>query len=330
MKAKTVPADVPFYTLAKDGVTFSMLSQFLTCRERCRIGLQGWSTTGTGLGMLFGTVVHAALQELYTGAQMGRTHGIPSSRQLDRAIVVVDKLWRKEHPIVSAESMQMYERAVMLAQAVLPHYVRYWHADFTELTWRAVESEFRVLRETHTGLSIPLRGKMDGAYTRGKKPRPWLFETKTKGHISEAPLADIMPHELQVNIYLNALQEVLNETPAGVLYNIVRRPQLRERQGETWDTFVKRVSDDVAERPDWYFVRMEMSVDADDLIRFSLELKDLITDFVAWWGGMAGHYKNSGQCQNMYGTCPALAICARQDFSRWFKRDRVFLELGEW
>ena len=125
------------------------------------------------------------------------------------------------------------------------------------------------------------------------------------------------------NIYLSALRRMGNKTPSGLLYNIIRRPSLRKRKNEPLKSFADRLSEDVSSRPDWYFIRMEMSVDEQEINRFEMELDDLISDFMMWWSGKSGHYKNTNHCQNKFGLCPFVGICLRNDKSGYFKRKAV-------
>ena len=79
------------------------------------------------------------------------------------------------------------------------------------------------------------------------------------------------------------------------------------------------------------------SVEADEQIVYGVntldelkQLEDLISDFMMWWSGKSGHYKNTNHCQNKFGLCPFVGICLRNDKSRHFKRKTVFRELQEW
>jgi hypothetical protein len=89
------------------------------------------------------------------------------------------------------------------------------------------------------------------------------------------------------------------------------------------------VAADIRLRPEYYFVRLKMNVERKDLERQELEISDLITDFMMWWRGHAGHYKNSGACEDKYGTCGFLPVCSRGDYSGLFQRTQVFRELDE-
>lgn len=218
----------------------------------------------------------------------------------------------------------------------MPTYFRYWKDDFNgSMKWLGIEKEFRipirVAAPWHPNGEVTtfVRGKMDGNYEEAKDKSLMLFETKTKYNIDEETLVDLLPHELQVNIYMWAMRRLHKRHASGVRYNLIRRPALRQKKTETMPQFAARCADDVRVRPDWYFVRLDMASSKADHDRFEGEFEDLLQDFIAWWYGHAGHYKNSGNCENKYGRCQFLSVCGRKDYIGLYKRPTVFRELEE-
>lgn len=320
MKVKKAPS---FYDPRRDGVTQGLLSQFMFCRERARIGLQGWTRRAGNLGSTFGNLMHATLERMYDDVRTKRLTGVPPLEYLAQVLLDVEQAWQRDNPLADATDTQYLQQGLMLAAGILPVYCEKHADDFTKTKWIGLEHQFHVVREIPDIGPISLRGKLDGQFRLNK--HIGLLETKTRGQIDEEAIADILPFELQVNTYLVAQRMMHHALPAGVWYNVVRRPQLRQKNGETFEQFATRVSEDVRIRPDWYFVRMEMTVEDADLDRFEGELDDLIKDFVDWWEGRSGHYKNTSNCK----MCEALPICAHRDFTQFFKRPTVFRELEE-
>jgi len=72
-----------------------------------------------------------------------------------------------------------------------------------------------------------------------------------------------------------------------------------------------------------------MTVDPDDVRRMESEIDQLIGDFLLWWYGAAGHYRNDNACYLFNRPCDMLKKCAYDDTSQLFKRDRVFSELED-
>jgi len=335
---KVVPMDeVPtrFYDPERDGVTFSLLTTFKRCRERARLFLNGWTSKSNGFGIIFGSLAHGVNQRIYDDVRTGQLTELPSEDYIRKVCRRVEELWKKENPRADSDSKQYLEYSMILLEAVMPVYFKYWKKDF-QLIWERVETEFKIPFEVQlpTGrrVSTFMKGKIDGSFRRTEAGRPRLFETKTKsrmGETGESNLADILPHELQVNIYLMYLWWVDKRLPEGLLYNIIRRPGMRQKKNESIVKFAKRVAADVRLRPEYYFIRLEMFIEKKDLEKQELELRDLVSDFIMWWNGHAGHYKNSDECENKYGTCAMLPICSRGDYTGFFKRKTVFRELAD-
>jgi hypothetical protein len=252
-------------------------------------------------------------------------------------VAVVEQQWRTDNPKADAETLERLEITCIIAEAVLPMYFKFWNKDF-KVKWNPPETEFKQPFAvehpfTHKKMRTFLRGKIDASFYEGGKTRPWLHETKTKSRIGESGesnLTDILPHEMQVGIYLLMLQIAHGgKTPAGLLYNIVRRPTVKPKKNEDLHTFAQRIIADVRKRPEYYFLRLRMTVDKQDLFVRQQELEDVVSDFLLWWKGETGHYKNSDYCENKYGTCSMLPICGRGDFSKHYRTLRIFSELEE-
>lgn len=329
-----------FYDPARDGVTFSLLSTFLTCREKTRIFLKGYSGAWTSFALVFGTITHHLLQSAYHDYKTKQLKQVPDRRYVNKVLDDLHKVWLKENPTPHPKAVEIWEEAMMKAGAIMPYYFIYWAKDdFSVMKWIEVEETFKLpwTVTTRKGVQMTtfLRGKMDAAYTLpgSKQPlAPRLLETKTRSVVEEDNLVDVMPHDLQPNTYLSALRAKTGKEPKTVLMNIIRKPQLRLKQSENWTQFAKRIEADVQSRPDWYFLRMEMSVDVQDINRSEERLNDLISDFLLWWAGEQGHYLNSNACvQPGWGRCPYLGtVCNGGNNTHGIvKRETVFRELEE-
>lgn len=327
---------VNFYNPETHGVTFSLLTAWKNCREYARLSLQGWTARTSGMAPIFGSIVHAVLHMVYDDIRKKKITTIPTAVQVKAYIALVILMWRRENPMASPDSLSDMEFTAMLAEGVLPAYFQNWYNDFQALEFDALETEFRIpleIRSYVTGQMMKtfLRGKIDGAF-RFKKSIDIqrLLETKTKSRIDLGTLADMLPMELQVNIYLYATAVLSGATPGGVLYNIIRRPGLRQKKGESLTQLANRVVEDVKARPEFYFVRMELSIDQSDLDKNEKDIISMVAEFLDWHAGRIGHYKNSSQCENKYGTCSMLPICAHGNYSHHYKREKVFGELSEY
>jgi PD-(D/E)XK nuclease superfamily len=321
---------VSFYRPDRDGVTNSLLVKFRNCRVAARFYLDGWVPKQEGLATTFGSFTHRLFQLVAERQQSGKLTGVPPSGLVRRLITQVADEWRQDRPRAGKEETEWLELTVLLGTALLPLYFTYWKKDAT-FQWKGVEHTFKepfIYTSRRTGITFRtfIRGKMDGVLQ--KVASTILFETKTKSRISPGTTADILSFNLQLRIYLQALI-LQKQKPSGVLYNIVRRPGLQQKQKETVAQFAARIVEDIQKRPEFYFIRLRLSVTPRDLEQGRMALEELVTDFLAWWAGDTGHYQNDDYCEGKYGVCPYLPVCANKDYSRLYKRKTVFTELEE-
>ncbi len=319
------------YSLEKDGITQGLLSTWQACRQKAKWYLEGWSLRSTSMGLTYGEVGHEVLEMAYEDIRTKHLKTIPSVQQIKTYISKVEKLWIADHPRCNAKSLEFLELSLLIAEATLPLYFEYWEKDLKEMHWEELEHEFKVPYELSLEITyhFPIRGKMDGIfYSRDSKL--WLFESKFKSRIEEGDLVDTLSFEFQVSLYLWALWKTKKIVPAGVLYNIVRRIGLRQGIKEGIIQFAKRCVEDIKSRPEFYFIRLEVNVTKKELEIFDLELKDMLTDFIKWWKGLSGHYKNTGLCIDKYGSCSYLPLCSGQRFNLYSKREKIFRELEDY
>lgn len=340
--AKPIPlTPVAFYDPARDGVTNSLLGTFLTCREKCRLFLEGWSGERWTFALAFGTVTHRVLRAAYDRHILETTHRRdwrPDREWVSDTLDDIRDAWLSENPHASVKALQIMEEVMMKGDPLLSAYFDYWAKDdFRDTNWIEVEQAFRfpwtVTTRKGVKLTTFLRGRIDAAYVvpKSKWPEaPRLLETKTRAVVDENNIIDTLPHNRQSNIYLTALRQKTGMRPASVVLNVIRKPQIRQKKGESAGQFEVRLREDVKTRPDWYFLRMEMKVQPGDMERSEKELNDLVSDFLMWWAGESGHYKNDAACvQPGYGRCEYLKVCAFNDYAELEKRPAVFRELED-
>jgi hypothetical protein len=332
-------ADRAFYVLERDGVTFSTLSTFRDCRWKARHYLRGLTRNSIGLPIIFGNVVHAALERCYRAQRDAVLKGEVPPAFLMRVLTEIEATVKVENPRMTAETSSDLERVMLLSEQVLPRYFRHWAARDREFAWEQTEKEFRIPyavdlppqsvkgvwqpRTVHTFL----RGKIDGVFSRAKGMG--VLETKTKGRVEPGNIMSMLPYMLQPSVYLIAAEEEYRRPAVSVVYNIVRRPGLYQRKTETIPQFAVRVGEDIDERPDWYFMRINMDLEPNDVARMRADLADLLRDYVLWWIGEGAHYPNDSQCENKYGTCEFLEWCSGGNRLLYYQRPKLFSELGE-
>lgn len=328
-----VPADrSQVWQLYRDGVTPSCLKVFGTCRAQFAVQYaQGWTPIDPSLPLEFGNYFHWIMEQAYKGTDK------PSVSQLAQWAKDYEQAWAAWSPKGAAgwaDKAREEKRQLCLGmvEATLPAYFKRWGSQDFRCAWAFTEKEFSVpsglrLSDDPAEPTITLRGKMDGAFRDGKG-RLWLFDTKTKGDWIDGDLAEMLPVDLQMFFYAYALGRMTGERVHGVRYNVVRRSQLRQGKNETISDFCGRIAEDAGKRPDHYFVRLDMHLDAVDVQLWrDRQLAPMLRDLQLWYHG-GPHWMNGEALKWGNRKCDAWPILTCGDYSRHYQRERPFPELS--
>jgi hypothetical protein len=307
-----VPVD---YTLEVQGITQSLMSSFLQCRQKFIYAINRMSHPKKIAVTNFGSIVHDVLAILYTVKKPTVTN-----------IAARLQIYRQENAQdLTRIDAQVVERDFAVAEVVLTKYIAYYATDWAEMKDRQAEQEAEFFPLTDR--KIIGRCKIDGRY-RDKAGKKWLLETKTKGRISEEPLVKRLSFDPQNLFYLLADQRLTNEEAIGMLYNIIRNPQIKPKVNETLKQFCDRLAQDVNERPEFYFMRFEIPYTSSDKKRFEQHLREIILDIEKLTKGESAVYRNCYGCDSPY-PCEYLDACASNSFAGYFQRERIFTELTD-
>jgi hypothetical protein len=301
-----------------DGVTQSMLSRFLVCRERFRLlvveGLR--PVDGFNHKLEYGQMWHVC--EEYLAEIDARNATAAQSKGGWDPVSVPDwgdvlkpycRTLCKKYPTQQEQVNHWYE----VCKVQFPLYVEYWakHPDVTSRTPLLQEQVFDVPYRLPSGRTVRLRGKWDSVdlIGNGKSAGVYLQENKTKGDIDEQQIKKQLSFDLQTMFYLVALQEYdlaaiiepmglpRPRTLSGVRYNVIRRPlsggagSIRQHKpsksnprGESTEEFYARLGGLIKEAPETYFMRWKVEVTPADVERFRRECLDpILEDLLNWW-----------------------------------------------
>ena len=174
--------------------------------------------------------------------------------------------------------------------------------------------------------AIPLRGVLDGIFEKNKCL--YLLETKTKGRIDELTLQGMLHKDTQTQLYLYVMSKLYPDKKIdGVCYDVVRNPQLRIGKSETLNSYLKRLKADIKARPEWYFVRLQVTMLPQDTEKWvKTFLEPVLYQIAVWWDdichdpndpwGNVSHFYNPGAFVNQYGRSDLFdAITTNQYFS---------------
>lgn len=227
------------------GITFSLLSRYLVCKERFRLlvveGLKPIDHFNHRLE--YGSMWHVC-EEVYAGqfgAPSAETGGQPTTES-----TAAYKPWHQALKTYCQGLTAKYrfdqgeiDKWYNVCRAQFPLYVEHWKQQRDQQNGQTrrpllQEEAFAVDYELPSGRMIILRGKWDSVELCGHQMV--LMENKTKGDIDEEQIKRQLGFDLQTMIYLVALSNTNLEelgaseahinidTPYSIRYNVVRRP----------------------------------------------------------------------------------------------------------
>lgn len=330
-KSETKPQQTSYgstlwFDLYRHGLTQGFISTWLACREQARLKfLEGWTPQVVSTPLRFGSLFHDALAKLHV-------HDMPSKEALDQS---------RHNPVHAKTNPEEMEDLLGQALILLNGYFQTWtHED--EKFWVVREETFHHRYGGHLAhlpstdwsdeLTIPLRGRWDGLF-EDKEGRLWLHETKTKGQIDEDGLQNTLHLNLQTMLYAYAAEKVHGQPVFAVLYDVVRRPQLKRKVNETLHDFHQRIKADVTDRPDHYFKRWTVELsESDTSVWEHYTLRPIVAEIEAWWRGFftiqkplpqlnPKHYMNPNSLFTAWGHCDLFPILTAGDTTGFVQRE---------
>lgn len=297
--AKTMRFEPLWKGPAKDGITQSMLQDFLNCRERFRVkyvlGLrppEKWEKT---LG--YGNMWHLC-EEVYA-CDNGNW-----STALDG--------YQKSTFVLYPEQQEEILHWANVCRAQFPAYIDYWDKHREKGMAKPVyqEKNFEVEHILPSHRTVLLRGKWDSVdmLLKGSRSKPeiWLQENKTRGEIVEDKIANHLNFDLQTGLYIAALYHEWSSGKlggrysepktklSGVRYNVVRRPlaggkhTIRQKKNQTAEEFYAELGERIANDPEFFFMRWSVYFSVDDIEKFLRRFLDPILEQLCdWWEWIA-------------------------------------------
>lgn len=189
----------------------------------------------------------------------------------------------------------------------------YWAAGFQEFDSLEPELKFSVpIRNPRTGAfskKFLFEGKVDGvAMVDGQH---WLVEYKTAGALDQSYF-DKLYLDTQITSYIYGAQRALGITFAGVIYRVIRKPTIRQKQKETLDEYCKRLEADYLdpERKEFYFADAKLYRSQEDIAAFEQELWDFTQQYL-FDNRCNCHMRNTSRCLD-WGKCEYMPICMQE------------------
>lgn len=298
----------------QDGITFSLLSRFLVCRERFRClvvrGIVPFEAFNPKTE--FGQMWHLC-EEAHAGCDTSKYNRDYFWQQ--KLKDHCRKLCQK-YPTQQKEVDKWYSSCLVQ----FPVYLNFWskHKDVVKRQPLLQERVFEVPYDLPSGRMVLLRGKWDSVdlVPNGDNAGVWLQENKTKGNPKEEQLRRQLKFDLQTMLYLVALHTAIRNKVKfddmddrvlkilhgqgglrGVRYNVIRRPHsggkgaIRQKKpskanpkGESRADYFKRLGGIMANNPAEFFMRWNVHVPYKDVQAFERRtLIPILESLCDWW-----------------------------------------------
>lgn len=274
-RPRAVPLwDGPTINSPNGGISFSLISRWLTCKERFRIqvvdGLVARPTFNAAMD--YGSMWHICEQNY--------------ARQADWIAHLSEytKTLMRNYPGQQQQIRHWYS----LCQAQFPIYVDYWqrhdrHHKETKIEPLLQEQTFNIPYVLPSSRTVYLKGKWDSVYLFQDKL--WLQENKTKSSIDLVKLQRQLSFDLQTMMYIIALKEDAaliqqRRDIAGVRYNVIRRSAHKSTQ-----SMVAKIQEDSGNgRISEWFARQETRISERDIETFKHQcLNPILETICNWW-----------------------------------------------
>lgn len=144
----------------------------------------------------------------------------------------------------------------------------------------------------------------------------WIMETKTASRVDSNYL-DRVKIDWQVISYMWLAKEMLGSFPRGVVYNVIKKTQIRRKAGEALSTFAKRIETEYVlhAQAKGLFHREEVIIGRDALIQWRREI-EYVTALIASKEEGTPWPMSTGACIQAYGACQYLNLCTSAEMNK--------------
>lgn len=288
-------------------LTYSSISTFLNCHkcyfyrydEKLKPIHKSWS-------QFDGTALHFGLQEYY------KPSDLPRDARMLGILEVIKNLYDKER---AHEGQYNLEKHKAIVCGMLRGYALIYPPDEFDYYKPEVPFEVEVNHPNLPEKKFILGGRVDAE--TGCRGKLFPLETKSTSEGSITRYLSRLFLDLQTDIYLYGYHR-MGRTPVGMLYNIIRKPNLRQGGFENDEHFFRRIQkayiEDTKREPKKrkYYFRDTVYRNLGELVKFEEELKMIAEDMAAYYP-----YKNPSRCSDFEG-CDFKKACEGVDVSELF------------
>lgn len=241
-------------------VTYSELDSFATCP------FQWWKRyvelkrpKQKSVKLSFGAAIHQGIETFY-----GRS---------GNALEVVQTYCNKVREEAQRDGLTLdeeYELTLKKATYVMEAYLTRYAGDFDKYNIMSVEPKFRIPLCTHKGQKIVICGKVDRITV--EKHSGLFLPVETKTAASWNPDINRLMLDFQISVYAWAISKMLKLHDVTFLYDVIRKPAIRQKKDESVEEFLNRVKAEMTEKPDEYFFRDKITRSREEIERTEVEI----------------------------------------------------------
>lgn len=283
-------------------LSFSSISLYLECRRKYyNQKVLNVFPKKSATYFVFGEALHKFLERHYTK--------IPNPE------LAIDEVFKNvQLGLLDKDQVHDLEVQRSMAHGIAAAYPAHYEADLHNYKTFLPERKFELnLRDfSYTGEIDMLIQDQAGDW--------WIFETKTaSGQGLTSDYIDRVKVDWQVTGYLVAAKSIIGVRPRGVVYNIIKKPGIRLKKGETKQAFQRRVYEEYTKhaKAKNYFSRHEYLLSEDQVSDWKRQVIEIGQEIVARHqaANKRPWLQSTNACIGKYGTCIYLPACIDRKFN---------------
>ena len=246
-------------------ITQSEIGEFTRCRYKWYLSyIQLITPKKTPHYFEDGSIFHNALENLGNGMSM-----IDIAAQIKKEY---ENLVKDSKVMVTQDMLDDYDKRLITIQGMVAGYEKLYGDEYKN-EWVLLDAEEEFCVEFLPGVFA--MGKKDKRIRRVADGLPYLVEHKSAGQISSSYI-NKLPRDQQTLTYTWADSKAHPEEPvAGIIYDVVKKPSIRQKVKETRKEFLQRIELLYTEQPEKYFFRETLRYSGEKLKKFEANLKVL-------------------------------------------------------
>jgi hypothetical protein len=293
-------------------LTNSQIQTWLNCRRYYKFNyIDLLKPAEESVALRIGSAVHEGLHGWYMTGEYKKSVARFYEKAIESILSVSDAI-----DVLSIDS----EQQVVLA--MMNGYCCYYTEEMFDLldgVINVIDSEREI--KTQVDEDVWFAGKID--LILEDESGQWLMESKTTSIIDDRYF-EKLAIDPQVTGYTFLASKFFPDL-RGIIYNVVRKPSIRQKKGETTEQFYERMREDYIKRPEFYFKREEIVRNEKEIEEFPKFVSNIAKEL-----RFANFFPRSVSRCSLYGSCSFRPLCIEYSdelASTYGKKEKLHEEL---